>query len=312
MSTYTDVYFTYTLPVISVLVLIVWPFVCRSEVFKIVLIGTAGLIYTTPWNKYIAYNGGWMYESEKMLTEYIPVELYTFSFVQIMLTSLWALICMYWYIPCLKLNTNKHSYELIRWIPILMFITMATIGYIPGRNIYNLVCILFWISMWYGGGNYFVNMIIPSSIAITVPTLYLCWVDRIAMKNSVWHNDEPIGSNVFIVKDLLPEKTLFFFTTNMIVVLAMCCYDKARGMMAAYTLEFPERFRFSWTFMKQMFRAFITSEYSMPSITIQDIQATMDLLKDTSKTFSVTIYFFHPGKIIFNICIYIITLFFLP
>lgn len=307
MLTYIDVHFKYTLPVIGILILITRPFITRSEIFKIVFISTLAIIYTVPWDNYIIYNGAWTYSPERVLAVigYVPIEEYMFFAIQTILTSLWALLCVRWSTPCFKFNYDKHSYQMIRWIPISLLSITTIVGYrlsVPGQNTFYLGCVLCWICpvlifMWYGGGNFFVQKIIPSSIAIIFPTLYLCWVDKVAIKNGTWHISETTSLNIFLVENLPIEEVFFFFTTNMLIVLGVCCYDKARGMMVTYTLEFPQRFNISREFIKQMFWAFMTSEYSMPSIVAQDIEKSMDVLCDASKSFSTASYLFQPGKI---------------
>jgi len=306
MLTYIDVHLKYTLPVIGTLILITRPFINRSEIFKIVFISTLAFFYTIPWDNYIIYKGAWTYPSERVLAVigYVPIEECMFFVLQTVLTSLWALLCVRWSTPCFKFNYDEHSYQMIRWIPISILCITTVVGYsisIPGQNTFYLGCILCWVSpvlifVWYGGGNFFVKKIIPSSIAIIVPTIYLCWVDQVAIKNNVWHINKTTSLNIFIVDDLPVEEAFFFFITNVLIVLAVSCYDKARGLMVTYTFEFPQRFSIRWEFIKQMFWAFITSEYSMSSIVTQDIKESMNVLCVASKSFSTASYLFQAGK----------------
>jgi len=150
--------------------------------------------------------------------------------------------------------------------------------------------------MWYGAGNFFVKKIIPSSFAIVVPTLYLCWVDQVALKHKVWHINEKTSLNIFLIEDLPLEEAFFFFVSNFIVVLAGTCYDKACGIIETYTLEYPLRFSISWKFICQLFWAFVTSEYNMPQIVTGDIKKSIKILMDASKSFTAASFFFQAGK----------------
>lgn len=307
MLTYIDVHLKYILPVIGILTLLTRPFINRSEIFKIVFISVLALTYTTPWDNYIIYKGAWTYSPKRVLAVvgYVPIEEYMFFIIQTVLTSLWTLLCVRWSTPCFKFNYDKYSYQMIRWIPISLLSITTVVGYIisiPGQNTFYLGCILCWVCpvlifMWYGGGNFFVKNLIPSSVAIIVPTLYLCWIDQMAIRNNVWNISEPTSLNIFVVDNLPIEEAFFFFITNVIIVLGVTCYDKARGIMVTYTLEFPQRFSVSWVFIKQMFRAFVTSEYSMPFIVTQDIKKSLDVLRVASKSFSTASYLFQAGKI---------------
>lgn len=308
MLTYIDVHLIYTLPVIGLLILIVWPFINRSEVLKIITISTVAVIYTTPWDSYVIYNGAWTYPPERVLAVIgiVPIEEYMFFVIQSVMTTLWTLLCVRWTIPCFSFNYNKSSYNLIRWIPILLLSIITVMGYklaIPGQNTFYMGCILCWacpvlIFMWYGAGNFFVKKIVPSLIAIIVPTVYLWRVDQIALKNNIWHISESASLNIFFIDDLPVEEAFFFFVTNLFIVLAVHCCDKARGMMDTYSFQFPLKFGITWNFIYQMFSAFTTSECSMPSIVTEDIRTCADVLNIASKSFSTAGMFFQAGKAI--------------
>uniref|UniRef100_A0A2H8TP90 Bifunctional lycopene cyclase/phytoene synthase n=1 Tax=Melanaphis sacchari TaxID=742174 RepID=A0A2H8TP90_9HEMI len=306
MLTYIDVHLFYTLPVIGVLSLIAQPFLNRSEVFKITLLSTIAFVYTTPWDNYVIHNQGWSYPPEKILgfIGYIPIEEYMFFILQTVLTSLWALLCVRWSTPCLNFNYDKYSYQLIRWIPIAFLAIATIVGYIitiPGQATFYLGCILWWVSpvvifMWYGAGNFFVKKIIPCSFAIVVPTLYLCWVDRMALKENIWHIGENTMLNIFVIEDLPLEEALFFFISNVIIVLGGTSFDKARGIIETYTLEYQQRFSFSWTYFRQLFWAFMASEYNMPQIVTKDIKKSIEIIKAASKSFTIASFLFQSGK----------------
>lgn len=310
MLTYIDVHLRYTLPAIVALALIARPFVDRSEVFKFAVISSIALAYTTPWDNYIIYNGAWTYPADRVLAVvgYVPVEEYAFFVLQTVLTGLWTLLCVRWSTPCSNFNYDERSHRLIRWTPIGAMVAITAVGYrmaVPGQPTFYLGCILIWVCpvllfMWFGGGNYFVRKIVSSSVAIIVPTVYLCWVDRIAIRDDVWHIEEATSLNVFVVEHLPVEEAFFFFATNLIIVMGMNCYDKARGMAETYTVEFPLRFSPSWKFVSQMFWVFVTPECSMPSIVANDIKTSTDIINVASKSFSTASYLFPSGKLLFK------------
>jgi len=306
MLTYIDFHLTYTLPVIGVLLLITRPFINRSEIFKISFISFLAFVYTTPWDNYIIYKGGWTYPPEKVLGSigYVPIEEYLFFILQTVMTSLWSLLCVRWSTPCLNFNYDKRSYLLIRWVPILIMAMVTIIGYkiaIPEQGTFYLGCILWWVSpviifLWYGAGNFFVKTLIPSTFAIVVPTLYLCWIDQVALKENVWHINEKTSLNIFVKEDLPIEEAFFFLIVNVIIVLAGTCFDKARGVIETYTLEYPQRFSISRKYICQLFRAFAKSEYNMPKIVTGDIKECIKIIKVASKSFSTASFLFQAGK----------------
>lgn len=311
MLTYIDVHLIYTLPVITVLALITWPFLNRFEMFKIGFVCTMAFVYTTPWDNYIIFHNAWMYKPENILAVvgYVPVEEYMFFVIQTVMTSLWALIWTRWSPACYSFNYNKKSYRLIRWVPITL-LALATIkGYImavPGTGTFYLGCILWWSSpvivfLWYGAGNYFVKKSTMTAIAVIVPTAYLCWVDQIALKDDVWHINEKTSLNIFIAEDLPFEECLFFLITNVIIVLGGMAFDKCYGLADTYTFEFPLRYGTSWSAYLQQMRAFTTAEYDMSPGPVDDIRQCSHVLKTASKSFNVASLVFPAGNT--NVCI---------
>lgn len=307
MLTYMDVHLTYTLPVVAVLGLVTWPFASRLELFKIAFVCTMALVYTTPWDNYIIYHGAWTYLPENILAVigYVPVEEYAFFIVQTLLTSLWAMVCTRWSPACFGFNYDSRSYRLIRWAPIAALAAATVRGYamaVPGRDTFYLGCILWWACpviafLWYGTGNYFIKKFASSAVAVVVPTLYLCWVDRIALEDNVWHIDERTSLNVFLAPHLPFEECLFFLVTNVIIVLGGMAFDKAYGMADTYPADFPLRFAAAdSSYHKQQLRAFATAECDMPAGPVDDIRRCLDVLKTASKSFNVASLVFPAGK----------------
>lgn len=305
MLAYIDIHLIYTLPVIAVLALITWPFLSRFELFKITFVSSMALIYTTPWDNFIIFHNAWMYKPEKILAVvgYVPVEEYMFFVIQTVMTSLWVLICTRWSPACFHFNYNKTTYRLIRWIPISVLALTAVQGYrmtIPGKDTFYLGCILWWscpvvIFLWFGAGNYFVKMSTTAAIAVIVPTLYLCWVDQIALKDDVWHINEKTSLKIFLAEDLPFEECLFFLITNVIVVLGSMSFDKSYGLADTYTFEFPLRYSTSWSYNRQQLRAFATAESDMPRSPVDDIRQCLNVLKTASKSFNVASLVFPAG-----------------
>ncbi|XP_025196896.1 bifunctional lycopene cyclase/phytoene synthase-like [Melanaphis sacchari] len=305
MLTYIDVHLIYTLPVIAVLALITWPFISRLELFKIAFVCTMAFVYTTPWDNYIIFHNAWMYKPKNILAVigYVPVEEYMFFVIQTVMTSLWALVCTRWSPACFYFNFNKTSYTLIRWIPILVLAFTAIQGYniaVPGKDTFYLGCILWWscpviMFLWYGAGNYFVKKSTSTAIAVIVPTLYLCWVDRIALKDDVWHINEKTSLNIFVVDDLPFEECLFFLITNVIIVLGSMAFDKSYGLADTYTFEFLLNYDTSWKYNIQQMRAFLTAECDMSPSPVNDIRRCLNVLKTASKSFNVASLVFPAG-----------------
>jgi len=305
MLSYAGIHLTYTLPALGLLTLITLPFINRWETSKIAFISAVALVYTTPCYNYNILHGARSYSPGRVsaVVGNVPVEEYMSVVLRIVLTSLWAVLCLRWRLPFLNFNHDKRTYQLIRWVPIILLCITTAVGYgmaTPGRQTFYLGNILCWASpvimfMWYGAGNYFVKNIRLSSVAIAIPTLYMLWVNQIALREDVWHLNNTTSLNVTVARDLPLEEALFTFITTAMVVLAVTCYDKAYGMIVTFSLIYSTQFSLSLKFISQMFRAFATSEYSMPSIVTEDLKKCIKVL-DTSNIFGTSIYLFHIGK----------------
>ncbi|VVC39976.1 Squalene/phytoene synthase, conserved site,Squalene/phytoene synthase,Lycopene cyclase [Cinara cedri] len=305
MLTYANFHLTYILPVICVLALIVHPFINRSEIFKIGFISGIAVLYTTPWDNYIIMRGAWTFPADQLIAVigYVPVEEYIFFVLQTVIVSLWHLLCARWSTPCLHFNHDKRSYQLIRWIPIAVLTAVMVTGYwisVPGTGTFYLGCIMWWIApvyifIWYGAGNYIVTKLTSSAVSVLVPTVYLCWIDQIALKANIWHINVGTSLNLFVAEDLPFEEALFFLLTSICVVLGLSCYDKARGMCETYSHEFPHRFGINLTYLNQMCRAFIKPEYAMSSVVTDDIKTSIEILREASKSFNAASFLFQSG-----------------
>jgi len=306
MLSYMGIHLTYLLPAIGLLTSIMRPFLDRFEITKIAFISIVALLYTVPCYNYNILNEARTYTPERLfgVSRNVPVEEYVSVVLQIVLTSLWAMLCVRWKFPFLNFNHDKQSYQTIRWIPILLLSVVTAIGYnmaVPGRETFYFGSILCWASpvfivMWYGAGNYFVKNLIPSAFAIVVPTLYLLRVNRIALKETIWHLNKTTSLNVFVADGLPLEEALFVFITTAMVVMAGACYDKAYSIIVSFSLIYPHQFSISTKFICQMFTAFATSECSLPSIVTEDLISNIKSM-DKTRTMFTSCYLYHYGML---------------
>lgn len=310
MWTYADVHIYLTLPIIFLEYLLIRPFFNIYEFVKISFICLCALIYTSPWDNYIVYHGAWTYPPDRVLgvIGLVPYEEYAFFIIQTVLTSLWTIICMRWTIPCLKFNYNKTTYPLIRWLPISLFAVTTVLGACygsPSSKSFYIGSLFWWISpiimlLWYGGGNYVVQRALPVFLAVSVPSLYLCWVDTFSLREGIWHIMEDKSLEIFVVKDLPLEEATFFHIVNFLIVLGLCASDKAKGLMDLYPDRFPARPVFTLSnlssYVKSMLLAFVTRECDLPKEYVEDLEASSQVLKRGSKSFTAASSAFDSGK----------------
>jgi len=118
----------------------------------------------------------------------------------------------------------------------------------------------------------------------------------VALKENVWHINEKTSLNIFVIENLPIEEAFFFFIVNVTIVLAGTCFDKARGVIETYTLEYPQRFSTNWKFICQLFWAFAASEYNMPQVVTEDIKKCIEIITVASKSFTTASFLFQAGK----------------
>lgn len=301
------VHVTYLLPAIAVLASIARPFVDRFETAKVAFITVVALVYTTLCYNYSNVLGETRVYTRESISGYIgnvPVDEYVSVLLQIVLTSLWAILCVRWKFPFLNFNHDKQSYQTIRWIPILLLSLVTAVGYkmaVPEQETFCLGSILCWASppiivMWYGAGNYFVKNFTPSFFAIAVPTSYLLWVNQIALKENVWLLNKMTSLNMFVADGLPLEEALFVSVTTAMTVMAATCYDKAFSVIVSFTFVYPHQFSISRKFICQMFKAFATSECSLSSIVTEDLIRNLKSLHNAN-SMGTTCYLFHYGML---------------
>lgn len=308
MSAYMSVYFWYTLSIVGVVALIARPFVYKFELLKLATVSALAVFCAIPRDVYKIDHGAGDHSPERVfaVVDHVSVEKYTVLVVHSVLTALWTLLCTRWSLPCLSFNHDERSYRFIRWTPILSVAVATAVGCaitVPEpTSAFYLGSVLWWtcpvfVVLWYGAGNFFAKKIIASSVSVVIPTLYWCYIGTLVPKNAVSHADKSAKLNAFVSKDSLLEDAIFFFVTDVLIVLAVNGFDKSRGMIDTYSSEFPVRFGFNWKFIRQLFRAFATPEYRMSPIVTDDIRVVDKIINDGSKSFWLTSHFFQPGEL---------------
>ncbi|XP_053214576.1 uncharacterized protein LOC128397835 [Panonychus citri] len=307
--TYLDVHVYFTLPFILIEYLILRPFLNVHEFVKLSFISACALIYTIPWDNYIVYHDAWSYPIDRVLgvIGWVPYEEYAFFIIQTVLSSLWTILCMRWSVPCLHLNFNPISFNLIRYIPCAIFLVITIIGAsigIPGTKTFYLGSLLWWICpvlcfLWFGAGNYFVSQWKTVAISLIVPSIYLCWVDTFSLRQGIWHINTATSIEWFVVPELPLEEALFFTIVNFLIILANCAFDKAKCTIDLYPDLFPTSPSLTFSnfpqYFKQTFFAFAAYEPNLPKQRLEDLIVCFKVLNHSSKSFTAAASTFHSG-----------------
>lgn len=313
MLTYLQIHLFYTIPPTIILWLVLRPFINGFEKFKLVSLVSLAVLYTTPWDNYIVYHKAWWYRKDAVLGTigYVPIEEYMFFVIQTVLTTLWTTLCMRWSLSSLHLKQeNRIGFHSIRWSVMSLVAAIVVWGWrnsYPGTKTFYMGSICWWallvvFGLWYGAGNYAFRRGSCVLLSIIVPSAYLCFVDLVALRDGVWHINEETSLEVFFFTDLPIEEVTFFFVSNTVVVLGSCAFDKSKAVIDTYYsylfAEGSDGPGMSWSFvqnLKALMKGFLTSEIDLPAETITDLETTIKVLQDASKSFSFAASVFSNG-----------------
>ena len=234
--TYFGVLATFILPPLLLLWIVVprdlWAYLAgRREtinwmpyisVFLHVLIA---LVYTTPWDNYLVASGVWWYDPALvtgLTIGWVPIEEYTFFIVQTLLTGIWTVAVLQW-------SKKPHSAAAIRpgvrvWSSLIVGVVwvLSTLvllnGWAPGRYLtlilsWALIPVLIQVAF---GGDILLAYWRPLLSAILVPSLYLWWVDSLAITSGTWTID-PAQTTGWMVGSLPVEEMIFFGITKLMI-----------------------------------------------------------------------------------------------
>jgi lycopene cyclase domain-containing protein len=189
---------------------------------------TVAVGYTTPWDNYLIEQGVWWYGDGRVAARVLlaPVEEYAFFVLQSVLTGLW--------LYCVGFSPGYEDGDLDR-IPRVLgaagLLGVAGAGAfllsLPGG--YYLGAILVWACpilalQWAVGGSYLRRTWRTWSVAAGVPTLYLWFVDRVAIGLGVWTISETHTTGIHLL-GLPIEEAAFFLVTNLLLVYGLMLFE---------------------------------------------------------------------------------------
>lgn len=311
MLTYLQIHLYFTIPPTIILLLILRPFISGFERFKFATLVTLAVLYTTPWDNYIIFHKAWWYRPDAVLGTigYVPIEEYLFFVIQTILTALWTMLCMRWSLSPLHLkHQNRSQFYTIRYSVMALVAAIIVWGWQngnPGTKAFYMGSICWWtllivFGLWFGAGNYAFRRRYSVALAIIIPTLYLCYVDLIALRDQVWHINEATSFEVYFFNHLPLEEVTFFFLTNTIIVLGSCAFDKSKAVVDTYhKFLFAEDLKENdsfWKYIQKSMKGFLFSEINLPVEVIEDLEMSIKVLDEASKSFSFAASVFSNGK----------------
>ncbi|KAI8642701.1 Squalene/phytoene synthase-domain-containing protein [Parasitella parasitica] len=128
-------------------------------------------------------------------------------------------------------------------------------------------------------------------LSIAVPTLFLCWVDVVAIRAGTWHISLATSTGKFVVPHLPVEEFLFFALVNTILVFATCAIDRSTAILHLFKEKNPSQSQklqseiSLWRQMLEMIWAFFLTDQMLNYETVQDLSVSWDILRKASSSF---------------------------
>ncbi|APW98745.1 lycopene cyclase [Halobiforma lacisalsi AJ5] len=218
----------------------------RRAATGLVIVLFLAVAYTTPWTNHMIPEGVWWYGDGAVLGRiwYTPLEEYLFFVLQPILTAL-----VLFQFPAradLPLRIPR-SHRLAGSLGGLAITVVGWTLFAGPTSTYYLGSLLLWAGpvlaiQWAFGLTYLWRVRRPVALAVAVPTLYLCVVDRIAIEWGIWIIS---GSHTtgYTIGGLPIEEGLFFLLTNVFVVQGIVLYvwlvDRVHELPALERLRTP-------------------------------------------------------------------------
>lgn len=317
MLTYMQVHLYFTLPPTFILYILIRPLITNFDRIKILTLCAVAVIYTTPWDNYIIYHKAWWYRKDAVIGTigYVPIEEYIFFIVQTVFTSLWTISCSRWTLHSLHLrNARSVKFQLIKYVGVGLMAVAITLGWcnaVPATKNFYLCSILWWsllivVMLWYIASSYIVQRYQQILFSVLFPSIYLCYVDLIALRAKVWHINEQTSLEIFLVSTLPIEEVIFFFITNFMVVMGAAGFDKSKAVIDTYLrqpLQQSSNFKGFFCNMKLLLASAMCREHKLDYSVVDDLERCINILSAGSKTFSMAANCFPNGNLIFINCL---------
>lgn len=197
--------------------------VSRWSALALPLMALIALVYTTPWDNFLIWMGVWQYDADRVIATlgYVPVEEYAFFLLQPLLTGLW-LYRLSATTDWARVERGPLRERLVGAAVWVAIGAAAAVAALRWDTMVYLGLILGWTMpvvglQWGWGGGVFSGIRRVTLLSVTVPTLYLWVVDRIAIGLGIWEISPHFTTGIDLA-GLPLEEAVFFLMTNIMVV----------------------------------------------------------------------------------------------
>lgn len=177
---------------------------------------------------------------------------------------------------------------------------------IPDQPLFYGSCILWYACpvialLWFGAGEYILRRLLAVVTSITIPSLFLCWVDKTAIAAGTWHISLRTSTGKMVAPHLPLEEFAFFALINVVLVFATCAIDRAQAIVHLYKNNGPidKTRRVRQGFLQEIGEltwAFFLPDQMLNSDTVDDLSVSWDILRKASKSFYTASAVF-PGNV---------------
>ena len=165
---------------------------------------------------------------------------------------------------------------------------------LPNKPLFYGSCILWYVCpvlaiLWLGAGEYIIRRPLAVLVSILVPSIYLCWVDVIAIGAGTWHISLKTSTGKMVVPHLPIEECMFFTLINTILVFATCAVDRAQAILHLYksSVQSQKSQKEITVFqhVKELAWAFCLPDQMLNNEVFEDLEISWDILRKASKSF---------------------------
>lgn len=205
------------------------PFRHRVSSLGLALMTTVAVAYTTPWDNYLIRQGVWFYGEGAVAVRFgaAPLGEYLFFAFQPVLVGLW--LYQVGFDPTYREGDFARGARILGAAVWLLLAAGGGLLVLRGGGWYYLGAILVWACpilalQWAVGANYLLRSPKPWITAVTIPTLFLWAIDRIAIGIGIWTISTDHSTGVKLL-GLPVEEAVFFLVTNLLVVTGLVLFE---------------------------------------------------------------------------------------
>ncbi|KAI8910463.1 isoprenoid synthase domain-containing protein, partial [Gorgonomyces haynaldii] len=204
--------------------------------YPICALALIAFVYTTPWDNYLIYKGGWSYDNSVLFViGYVPFEEYLFFVVQSLFVG--TVFAMYTWIygtfDGLLTKSNKPFLYLASGL------FAVGVSCLSQTKSFYLGMILTWsmpvlMIQLYVAHDYIVGQIQRHFGLVSALTGYLWLIDSIAIKYGAWTIGKDTILGIYLNPWLPLEEAVFFLVTNLMLVGGILAIERTLVLISIY------------------------------------------------------------------------------